>query len=325
MARSGKKTEKLGNLTHEDGITEKIGHARAKQYGRIYARTRMVACGDVMRVNLYPVRRVATSRGVKRKPSRAAQVELNRRNAENRAKDIAHLNFPRSSGSLWLRLDYDFFISEAGRNPTREEAKKMVKAYLRKVKREYGKRGAEFKWMDWCQIGRSAGKVHHHLLVSGLPEGFRREDLEALWGHGYGNVLGVKYRNGSIAGLVTYSFRGCDVYRSCSRNCKRPQEEPYEDGSPASVRVNDCMISMKDARYIDENPDDISFIRRKFPGYEVSFVRKTPDYIEAEHGLGLIPFSGPFVEIELYRPDTEEGSALPRWFATTEQAEREDS
>ena len=304
------------------GLGELVYGARVRaNVGCVYARSRMVVTGDLLRVNLYPVRRVATSRGVKKNPSRPAQVELNHRRAENRAKDIAHLNFPRGSGALWVRLDYNFFIEEAGRNPTRVEARKMAKAYTRVLRREYKKRGAELKYMDFCQIGRKSGKVHHHILLSGLPAGMKREDIEALWVHGYGNVIGVKYRNGSIAGLVSYSFKGTDVYYSCSRNCKRPQEEPYEDGSPASVYVRDNMVSMRDACYIDENPDDLAFIRKRFPGYEVSFVRKTPEYIESDEGLGLLPFTGPFVEIELYRREAKDGSALPRWLENETKVE----
>ena len=281
--------------------------------GRVYARARAVVTGDLVRINLYPVRRVATTRGVKKNPSRPAQIELNRRRAENLAKDIAHLNFPRGSGALWVRLDYAFFIREAGRNPTSEEARKMAKAYLRILRREYEKRGAEFKYMNFCQTGRKSGKVHHHILVSGLPGGLTRERLEELWVHGYGNVVGVRYQNGSIAGLVSYSFKGADVYRSCSRNCKRPQETPYPDGAPASVYVRDNQISLKDVRYIDDNPDDLAFIRKRFPGYEVAYVRKTPEYIAPEGGGELLPFVGPFVEIELYRREAANVSALPRW------------
>ncbi len=292
---------------------------RRADLGRVYARARMVVTGDLMRVNLYPIRRVATSRGVKKNPSRPAQVELNRRRAENRTKDIAHLNFPRGSGALWVRLDYDFFIEETGRNPELSEARKMAKAYLRILKREYEKRGAEFKYMNFCQRGRKSGKVHHHILLSGLPEGMKREDIEALWKHGYGNVVGVKHRNGSISGLVSYSFKGTDVYYSCSKNCKRPQEEPYEDGSPASIHVRDGMISMRDVRYIDDNPDDLTFIRKKFPGYEVSFVRKTPEFITTGAELGVLPFTGPFVEIELYRREAAGGSALPKWLEGEER------
>ena len=286
--------------------------------GRIYARARFVVTGDLMRVNLYPVRRVASGRKAKSKPSRAAQVELNRRRAENLAKDIAHLNFPKGSNPVWVRLDYNTFFRELGRHPTLEEVRKMAKAYLRILRREYEKRGAEFKYMNFCHRGRKSGKVHHHFLLTGLPEGLKREDLEALWKHGYGNVVGVKYRDGSIAGLVSYSLKGADVYRSCSRNCKRPQEEPYADGSPASVYVRDGKVALKDVRYIDDNPDDLAFIRKLFPGYEVSYARKTPEPI-TEDGGTLLPFTGPFVEIELYRRDTKAPSAVPRWISDKER------
>ena len=279
---------------------------------RNYARSRMVVAGDLMRVNLYPVRRIATSRGAKSKVSRPAQAALNRRNAENRAKDIAHLTFTKQTKPLWVRLDYAFFVDKLGRNPTVDEAKKMAKAFLRILRRKYEQHGGDLKYMNFCHVGKKKGKVHHHILITGVPEGVKREDIEALWLHGYGNVVSVKYRNGSIAGLIAYSFEGADVYRSYSKNCKRPSAERYEDGSPASLYVRDGMISMKDVHYIDDNPDDLAFIRGKFPGYEISYVRKTPEYIESDTGLSLLPFQGPFVEIELYRCDGTDPYVPPR-------------
>ena len=77
------------------------GMAKVKHY----ARMRVFEAGDVMRVNIYPVRPVAKGRNPKRAPSRACQEALNRRNSRKKFSDIAHLNFNAKDGGLRVLLD----------------------------------------------------------------------------------------------------------------------------------------------------------------------------------------------------------------------------
>ena len=65
---------------------------------RTYARMRKFEAGEVMRVNIYPVRPVAKGRKPKMQASRACQAALNRRNSKKRFTDIAHLNFDKRVG-----------------------------------------------------------------------------------------------------------------------------------------------------------------------------------------------------------------------------------
>ena len=272
---------------------------------RHYARERIFTAGDVMRVNIFPVRPVAKSRGTKRAPSRECQAALNRRNSKKRFQDIAHLNFTKETGGLRLSLDYNGFIKREGRNPTEKEWKACVTRYFRLLRDLYRANGGELKYMAMTHIGRKMHKVHHHCLISSPPKGVSREDVEELWREGYGNTAPLKFINGSIGGLTSYFFdNSVDSKWSCSKNCKRPSEKPYADGSPASVDYIDRHITMADAKYIDSNPEDIGFIQRKFPGFVVSHVRVTPEYTINEGGgvvMTIPAFGGPFLEIELYR------------------------
>ena len=270
---------------------------------RTYARTRIFEAGDVMRVNIYPVRPVAKGRGAKRKPSRACQAALNRRNSRNRFTDIAHLNFNAKTGGLRVSLDYTGFIDQFGRNPTAEEYKAYLAAYFRKLKALYASYGLEFKYMAVTHVGRRAGKVHHHCIISSLPLDGSRDLLQKLWQCGYANFSPLRFSNGSIAGLTGYFFDGTDDKKwSCSRSCKRPSTEDYSDGSPASVSYSDAAVTMSQAHYIDKHREDISYIEKLFPGYAVKFVRPKTELIGVSGtAYDILPFDGPFVEIELYK------------------------
>lgn len=270
-----------------------------------YARERVFTAGDVARVNIYPVRKVARSRGAKRLPSRACQEALNKRNSKKRFQDIVHLTFTKETGGLRLSLDYNGFIAREGRNPTEAEWKACVTRYFRLLRELYRANGGELFYALMTHVGRRAGKVHHHAIVSLPPRGVTREQVEELWREGYGNTASLKFINGSVGGLTSYFFdNSVDSKWSCSKNCKRPSERPYADGSPASVDYVDGHVTMADAKYIDSNPEDIGFIERLFPGFAVSHVRVTPEYTINEGGgvVVTIPaFGGPFLEIELYR------------------------
>lgn len=271
---------------------------------RHYARERMFTAGEVARVNLYPVRRVGTRRGPKKKASRPCQEALNRRNSQKRFSDIAHLNFTRQTGGRRLSLDYIHFEKQQGRNPTQEEYKAILAAYIRKLRALYAAAGGELKYMFVTHIGRREGHLHHHAIISEPPKGIEYDTICKLWTVGYGNCMRLCFSNGSIDGLTTYILKNSvDLKWSCSKNCKRPSEEPYEDGTPASVDYIDGHVTMRDARYIDEHPDDIAYIERLFPGYAVQHVKPTAELAPENNGdvYTTLPFGGPFVEIQLYK------------------------
>lgn len=270
---------------------------------RNYARMRKFEAGDVMRVNIYPVRPVAKGRNPKRAPSRACQEALNKRNSRKRFSDIAHLNFNAKSGGLRVLLDYNFFIKQFGRNPSAEEYKAYLAAYFRRLKALYKAHGVEFKYLAVTHVGRRCGKVHHHCIISEAPFDVSRAFLQKLWECGHASFDALRFSNGSIEGLTSYFFDGSvDQKWSCSRNCKRPSVEDYEDGTPASVRYVDGVITMSQAHYLDKHRDDITYIQQLFPGYAVKYVAPKIEAIGVSGtAYDILPFDGPFVEIELYK------------------------
>lgn len=276
---------------------------------RHYARERVFEAGDVMRVNLFPVRKVGRGRGAKRMPSRACQVALNHRNSVRLRQEIVQLNFPREVGGLCGRFDYARFWEEFGRNPNESEYKAYMAQFVRRLRALYVKHGGELKIVKFTHLGRVRGRTHHHMIFSTPPVGVMREDIEALWEVGYCNIRKLQYVNGSVENLVQYVSDGSGECKwSCSRNCKRPSKEPYADGTPASVHYIDGHVTMADAHYIDGHADDHAYIKRLFPGWEVKNVRVTAEMGADGEGqvCTLLPFGGPFVEIELYREEVKQ-------------------
>lgn len=274
-----------------------------------YARMRKFEAGDVMRVNIYPVRTVAKSRSPKRSASRACQEALNKRNSLKRFSDIAHLNFNRREGGLRVSLDYDRFKEQLGRNPNREEHRAYLASYFRRLRALYAAHGGELKYMVMTHVGRKAGTVHHHLIISNKPAGLEWEQINALWRDlGNDNYVPLIFSNGSVLGLTTYFFKNSvDKKWSCSKNCKRPSVEAYEDGTPASVSYVDGEITMSQAHYLDKHREDIAYIQRLFPGYGVSYVAQKAELIGSDGTeYSLLPFDGPFVEIGLYKLSAED-------------------
>lgn len=274
---------------------------------RHFARERVFVAGDVMRVNLFPVRRVGRGRGAKRMPSRASQAALNHRNSLKLRRDIVQLNFPESLGGMTGRFDYGVFRRKFGRNPSTEEWKAYLAQFVRRLKALYARHGAELKVVKFTHVGRVKGNVHHHLIFSKIPYGVSNSEIEALWEVGYVRLSDLKYEAGTVDNLVEYISNGSgECSWSCTRNCKRPSEEDYADGTPASVHYIDGHATMADAHYIDSHADDHAYIKRLFPGWEVRYVLPTAECVPENGGVGaLLPFGGPFVEIELYRPREE--------------------
>ena len=276
-----------------------------------YIQARVFETEDVARVNLYPVRNVGKGRKPKMKASTPCQQALNKRNSVKLQEDIIQLNFPRRLGGLHVGLDYNRFIDAFRRNPTENEWKAYLAQFTRRLKRLYKENGGELKMYKATQIGRKMHKTHHHLIISRPPKDGMWEAISALWDAGTVDISPlVYYQNNSIRGLANYISTGSgDCKWSCTRNCKRPSKEPYADGTPASVEVKDKLITMAQARYIDKNKDDHAYIARLFPGYAVSDVRVTPEPMVgvSGHVYGETTlFSGPFVEIELYKLDTRD-------------------
>lgn len=141
--------------------------------GRHFIRERVWVCGDYVEADIYPVFQAPGQRRKKSRPTRDIQARINQRDAERKFARIAHTNFTQEDLALDLTV----------REPMEaEEAVKKLRAYLRRIRRQYRKAGTELKYLYITERGAASGRVHFHLIINAGP--MSRDELEEAWGTG---------------------------------------------------------------------------------------------------------------------------------------------
>lgn len=261
-----------------------------------YCRVAAVTANEYARVQMFPVRRTAKKRGAKKKATSAVQAALNQKNAEKHLSDLLHLNFTPDDDEIGL--DYD----DCTRPESIEAALKEVKNFLLRLKRAWakktGKQAADFRYVIITER-TSTGKIHHHCAFSG---GMDVRELTQIWKNGRVHQRAFEFDENGLRALSHYMLKNRLSYRrwSASRNLKQPVQ-----------KTNDHRMTMKDLRYINEHPEDVGFIEKKFPGWRVSprgvevlAIRdeesgEAQEVMEEGHEAPVMPF----ITIQLYRED----------------------
>ena len=126
---------------------------------------RTVRAGRTVEVTRYYSRRLgATGNGrerIAKGMSREAE-ESKWKRAEDRVRWLLNENF--RPGDLWMRMSLP-----GGQRLEREEAVAVVRDFLRRLKREYGKRGCELRYVYTAGLGRRGG-LHFHIVLPGCVD-----------------------------------------------------------------------------------------------------------------------------------------------------------
>ena len=136
--------------------------------------------------------------GKKRAPKRnRTPDEIARQNQTNREKKVQRLilaNFKEGDWHLILKYKPD------ERPATYDEAQNLLKAFLARMRREYKKRGQQFKYIAVTERGKKGQALHHHLIVENL-EG-TTDLVKKLW-KGFKNFIDL-YDDGDYESLAAY-------------------------------------------------------------------------------------------------------------------------
>lgn len=189
--------------------------------GRTFIRERVHVCGEFLDTEIYPVFQAPGKRRKKCKPTAAVQARINQRNAERRLIRLIHANFTQDDYSVGLDYDRKHLPG------TVEEANELLRKFLRKLRREYKRRGIELKYISVTERGKKSGRPHHHVLI---PQGMTRKEVEELWGNGRANADRLQFGDDGLTGLAKYIIKGHFNYRSynCSRNLVRPEPAEFD-------------------------------------------------------------------------------------------------
>ena len=157
---------------------------------------------------------------------------------------------------------------------TVQEAEKLLRNYLRRLKRAYQQEGQELKYIYVTEEGAKNGRLHHHLFVNSAID---RNKIEKIWSLGYANSKRIQLEHGGIDGLVCYLSKdpkGRKHYTS-SRNLVKPQES-----------VSDTKTSRRKFQQLTLWPEDCENMQKHFekehPEYKLVSVEKYYNAITCE-------------------------------------------
>lgn len=195
--------------------------------GRFFIRSRVWRTGQYASVAFCPIFQPPGMRRSKCRPSRECQQTINERESAQKLLRIVRENF--SERDLELDLTY-------GEPPSVEDAVKEARKFIRRVRQSYRKAGAELKWVLIWEQGVRSGRVHFHMILNGGP--LSRDELEAMWPHGYTNSRRLRMDEKGLAPLTEYLTKKSRYGQrkagqrrwTCSRNLHRP-EPGIRDGA----------------------------------------------------------------------------------------------
>lgn len=214
-------------------------------------RVKVLTAGRVMVGVCYtpPTRSDApAARRAKEKVSSAARQKLNFRAAWQKLWLIIAATFPE--GALWCTVTYD----DAHLPPNRKAAKKEMAAFWDRMRAAWKRSGMELAYI-YCTheiLDNGERRLHHHFLMSQMPDGHDVELIRSLWTGGSNievRVVGGKgaYPVDDLQDLARYmlhernpeltSHATGDRGYCCSKTCKRPVEESYTVDGTETIGV----------------------------------------------------------------------------------------
>jgi len=157
----------------------------------------------------------------RKKPTPEQIKKINKRNQIKRLRRLINTNF--EEGDIHLVLTY-----KKEERPTPEEAKTILKKFLRVLRREYKKRGMELKYVITTEWQRKA--IHHHLIVNALKNENSAALINRLWERGRPKYTFLD-DTGQYEKLAEYFIKEIKDPEegekkqsySCSRNLIRPE------------------------------------------------------------------------------------------------------
>ena len=118
-------------------------------------------------------------------------------NRKRKLRRIIKKNF--SENDYWVLLTY-----LKGYRTDVKAAKKDFAKFIRKLRREYKKRGYELKWVVKTEVGKK-GAAHHHFLTNRIPDGdiIIKDCWRSMEGTGFPSYKPI-YEEGGFDGLAYY-------------------------------------------------------------------------------------------------------------------------
>lgn len=259
-----------------------------------FVRENTIYCGDRIKevgiINYTDGRLKYNRSGHRRKKTNVSapkQQNLNDKNARDYLRQLLATNFSEPGSGYHVTLTYD--RDSLPGDP--DEADKIAELYLRRLKSEYKRRGAELKYImiTSYNYSRKTGelvRLHHHIVLS---SGIDRLYIKNQWRKPL--QKGEDYRQ--YPHFVKYGIRRGGRYGICNCDELEPadsglgglaeylKKQPREAAKrrwrssqnlrkPQRVPPNDDKYSRRQIEKICKSPFDVEFWERKYPGWTVA-------------------------------------------------------
>ena len=207
----------------------------------------MIVAGSLISCRIYGTKKRTSGekRKKKKNPTPESVAAINRRNSERELTMKLHYNF--TYGDIHAVLTY------AGKEPTKEEAQREIRNFLKRLRRYFKKIGKTLKWIMVTEYENT--RIHHHIIISQMDA----YELDKLWTAGKARATYLD-DSGDYRKLASYliketdkTFRKPDAFSkqrfSCSRTVVTPPKK-VEEVSPLQLVKDPKPIK---GYYIDEN------------------------------------------------------------------------
>lgn len=222
---------------------------------RCIYREKSYKCGDYKEVYVYPVYKTSVKSGIRRrkaKPTREAQVRLNKRISENNLVRLLNANFTSSD------LAFDLTYTEENNPSTDKEALRELQNFIRRLKRYRKSHGlSSLKYIAVTARGERKGRVHHHLVING---GVSINVLASLWGKGYTKAMPLQFDETGLIAKGKYMAKQAIGYKlfCASKNLYHPQAT-NRDGRVSQRKAFDLCMDIYNKEEFERMYDGYAF------------------------------------------------------------------
>lgn len=186
---------------------------------------------DAIEVEQYHTGKYGAPGQKREAPANATPEQIQRRNDLNkkircRRKLRAHF----TSGDYFATLTY----RKDARPANMDQAVEDWKKFIRKVRKEYQKRGAELKWIRNIEVG-TKGAWHIHMVINRIPD--TDEIIDEAWGHGMTDFKHIR-KMGDMEKIASYITKS-------PRTEKRLKESSYSSSRNLPIPKPETRVIMR--------------------------------------------------------------------------------
>ncbi len=218
---------------------------------------RIIKSGDMLEYEFYKsFRQVGKNYGGKRMNNHSLTPE--KQKIANKLRAIK--NIQRKILCNFKERDYFVRFSCPYVQMTEEKLEKVVRKFLRKVRDELRKQGKKFKYIGFCECGKSENNWHLHIIIE-------RDVLEIAmdcWPYDGMNFTPL-YKRGNFEALAKYIMKDVNGQKriKTSRGLIKPEVDVKEAGKRELKKLEDGeMIKIPNGYYLikDETEADWNYV-----------------------------------------------------------------